>query len=224
VKKILIITPLIASLQLFAQPSVGVTAGLNLPWQHFKFESGKTHFNILPNFNAGLVGDIPLPGKFSFQPLLLVSGKGGQATATAPNNITTRRKINVYYLELPLIVNYAIVTKDYKILLGAGPAFDYGIAGKDRTYIDNSLALDFDAFEYSHKRFDAGIFCQAAFRKKPARMTRSDGAIQASAFCNFGVTNIFWDDNPNNAPSPQKFIWKNSVVGISLAYLLPLGK
>ena len=212
-KKIFIFIPLIACVQLFAQPSIGITAGLNLPWQHIESELGETGYDIFPSSNAGCVGDIPLSQKLSLQPSLLLSGKGARSSGPGWNNTTMTRKIRLYYLELPLLINYAIVINKSKILVGAGPSFACGISGTDRQYTDNTLSLDFDAFETGFKRFDAGVFFQAAFQKK---------AIQVSAFCNLGVANIYNNDNPNLSPGLPYLKWKNSMAGISFAYLFRL--
>jgi len=212
-KKIAIVILLTASLQMFAQPSIGITAGLNLPWQHIKSESGEVKYHVFPCFNAGWAGDFPLSKKFSLQTYLLLSGKGAQSSGPGWNNTTITRKIRLYYVELPLTINYAIMANDVKILLGAGPSLAWGISGTDRQYMDNTLSLNSDAFAQFIKKFDAGIFCQAAVRKK---------AMQASVFCNLGMANIFNNDNPN-LPAGSEFIhWKNKVVGISLAYLFKL--
>jgi len=214
-KLIAIFISLIASLQIYAQPSIGITAGLNLPWQLLKGEGGQTRFNILPSFNTGFVADFPLSQRISIQPSLLVSGKGGQKTSTA-FNITATRKISLYYLELPLIVNYAILAKDYKILLGAGAAISYGVSGKIHDYtIDNSQDSKFDPFNEYFRKPDAGIICQIAYRKK---------TIMISGFGDFGVANIFNNDNPNLAPASKHATWTNSAVGISVAYLFKLKK
>ena len=212
-KKIFIFLLLMTSLQLFAQPSIGITAGLNLPWQHIKSELGNTNYHIYPSFNAGGIIDIPLSGKLSFQSYCLFSGKGARSSGPGWNNTTITHKLRFYYFELPLLINYAFIASKSKILVGAGPSIAWGISGNDRLYTDNNLDFDFDCFENAFKRFDAGIFCQAAFRKK---------AIQASAFCNFGVTNIYNNDSPNLPPDIPPLFWKNSVVGISMAYFFKL--
>ena len=212
-KKISIFVSLIVSIQLFAQPSIGITAGLNLPWQHIKSDDGEISYDIFPSFNAGCVADIPLSKNVSLQPSLLLSGKGDRHSGPGWNNTTSTIKHRFYYLELPLLINYAFAINKSKILVGAGPSLAWGVSGHDRLYTDNNLDFDFNAFDGYFKRFDAGIFCQAAFRKK---------AIQASAFCNLGITNIYNNDNPNITPGLPHLVWKNSVVGISLAYLFKL--
>lgn len=213
-KKIVFVIPLIASLQLFAQPSIGITTGLNLPWQYFKGDYGKYRFDIFPSFNVGLVGEVSISKKLILQPSLIMSGKGGQGSSLY-NNSTFSRKIRLYYMELPLIFNYAITVNSAKILIGAGSSFAWGFSGSDRQYMNNNFSFEYDAFESYFKKFDAGIICQAAYRKK---------ALMVSAFYNFGVANIFNNDNPNLVPGSEHIIWKNNVVGISLAYLFKLKK
>lgn len=217
--KILLFILFINCSQLLAQSAIGISGGLNLPWQHFKTTSpsgnGEVRYKMIASFHAGVMADIPVSKKVSFQPEILVSGKGGQISGPGMNNTTAKRIIRLYYLEVPLIINYNIPINDNKIFIGSGPSLAYGISGKDKQFLDNIIALEQDAFKDFFKRFDAGIIFQAGFRSKN---------IRVAALCNVGVANIFNNENPNLSPGSPEVTWKNSVLGLSIAYLLSLKK
>jgi hypothetical protein len=202
------ILSLIISLSLYicsvAQPKIGVTAGLNLPWLNFKGTStsnpGKTKFDMITSFHAGVIADFKISEKINFQPGLQISGRGGQFTSTLFN---ATRELRFYYLEMPLVVNYNIPVGKNKVFIGAGASLAYGLSGKDKqTYFTRN------PFENEFRKFDAGIIARAGFRRKN---------IQASVIYNFGVANIWDNDNPNLPPG-QTTDCRNNMISFSAAY------
>jgi hypothetical protein len=199
----------------FAQTRIAVVGGLNLPWQHYKFTtpsgSGNVNYDMVASFHAGMVADFTVSERISFQPGLQVSGRGGQLTSHAFNT-TGKREIRLYYLEMPLVVNYNIPVGENKVFFGAGPSLAYGLSGKDKqtTY----ATFTYDAFENLFNKFDAGLIAQAGYRMKN---------IQVAAKYNSGFLNIYNNDNPN-LPQEQSADCRNNVLAFSVAYFFSLKK
>lgn len=208
-RNILLLITLAYCTQSFAQPKIGIAAGLNLPWQHYKVTypsfSQKVKYDMITSFHAGLISEFAISDRIKIQPGLQVAGKGGQISSQASNNTIVTRKISLYYIEAPLVVNYNIPVKKNKAFIGAGPSLAYGFSGKDKqTYFTN------DVFENEFKKFDAALRMQAGFRVQN---------LQLTAIYNLGLVNIYNNDL-NNMPIPQKVNWKNDMLGLSVAYFL----
>jgi len=89
--------------------------------------------NYLTSFHAGFLGDIPIAGPLSFQPGLLVTGKGSKTNIYLDNNNTSanyyKLTTNPIYLEIP--ANFVFhVGNGSGLFFGAGPYAAMGIAGK----------------------------------------------------------------------------------------------
>lgn len=71
---------LMMHLSLFSQIKIGITAGLNFPYQHIKTTSPsgnvETTRDMIVSFNAGIASDFKLSKKINVQPVLQLSGKG----------------------------------------------------------------------------------------------------------------------------------------------------
>lgn len=53
-----------------------------------------------------------------------------------------------------------------KILIGAGPSFAWGFSGSDRQYMNNNLAVEYDAFENFFKNSTQALFARLHAGKK----------------------------------------------------------
>lgn len=119
--------------------------------------------NLLPNtssktgFRAGLGINYNFSDFFSVDPSLLIVSKGFKQS-------DINLSVNPIYLQLP--VNFTInlpLTRDIKILIGAGPYVAYGIGGSGsiglssgETLIDAKMFTNESVFTYYNK-FDAGL-------------------------------------------------------------------
>jgi len=89
----------------------------------------------LTSFQAGIIGDINLSSYISFQPGLIVTGKGSKTQDGDPSDANYfKATTNPVYIEIPLsLVFKAPLGKSAKFFAGAGPYLAIGIAGKNKT-------------------------------------------------------------------------------------------
>src|SRR5579862_7535795 len=103
----------------------GFTAGATFGWMRNENENGvKTVSGVLPAFSFGVVGDIPVGSKFSFQPALSFLQKG---MANSDNGNSSTMRLN--YLEMPLNFLYKAPGAKGHFVVGLGPSFSYGLSG-----------------------------------------------------------------------------------------------
>lgn len=108
----------------------GIKGGLNFASVSGDSSSEK---DVVTSFNFGLLSEIPVSGKFSFQPELMYSGQGYSF-----NNNT----IALSYLNIPLMGKYYL-TKGLSV--EAGPQIGFLLAAKnEKTDVKNS----FNTFDF----------------------------------------------------------------------------
>lgn len=141
----------------------GIKAGVNIsdisnyPVNINTYSKTGSHF--------GFTGDYFLTESFHFQPSLLISGKGAKGYYIVPKEdyrpeYTAKKTINLYYLELPLMLAYKIpVTDILKLELQAGPTISIGIFGKTKDEAMGQEMFSSDSFmkKYGFNRTDFGI-------------------------------------------------------------------
>jgi Outer membrane protein beta-barrel domain len=186
----------------------GFTAGGTLGWMRNVTENGdKNTSSTVPGFSAGVVGDLPVGTKFSFQPALSFLQKGLSQSESGINF-----SMHLNYLEMPLNFIYKAPGKEGHFVVGLGPTLSYGLSGTtkvtDNGITDNgkvhfgSSMDDYKPFEFSGNvligyEWKAGFFIQANY--------------------NMGFSNLFHYDSqyPNDPES-----LKNSYVGLRFGYFL----
>lgn len=162
-KKILLFACLVAgSLTTFAQTNdkfatFGIVGGLNFAQLHLSDNNSSATANTgtLTTFAIGGFADLKLSDKFSLQPMLLYSGKGGQNTESG---VSIKSKI--FYLEVPVNLVYHLPVSFGNFYLAAGPYFSYGLSAKVTGSAEgNSSTIDvgFGNDDESYQRTDAGI-------------------------------------------------------------------
>ncbi len=91
---------------------------------------------MLTSFHVGAVADLRLASFLSFQPGLVVTGKGSKTEIYTTNSTTDnyyKIKTNPIYLELPAnFVFKAPISTGSNLYFGAGPYVAMGIAGKTK--------------------------------------------------------------------------------------------
>lgn len=111
--------------------------------------------NMKTGVNVGIAGGFPLSG---YLPLYLESGlyyveKGGKG-----NNMGSKFKYNLDYLELPLVFKYvADINGSFSVQPYLGGYFALGVAGKIKNFGDRVAYNSFGDSDYSFRRGDAGI-------------------------------------------------------------------
>lgn len=167
-KKVLLATA-IAVLGLFnvnaQEIKFGAKAGLN-----FAFITGDNTKNFDPNtdFHLGVMAEIKISDKFSFQPELIYSGQG------ADTNIESEGSIALNYLNVPLIGKY-YVTKG--LSLEAGPQIGYLLSTKGGTldYKDLLKPIDFGVNFGVGYKLDNGLYFNARYNLGLSNINNVDG-------------------------------------------------
>ena len=87
------------------------------------------------SFQAGFIGDVSLGQFVSFQPGLLVTGKGSKTQSGEPTDANYyKATTNPIYLEVPLNLVFKFGSNSGpNFFAGAGPYLAIGIAGKNKT-------------------------------------------------------------------------------------------
>jgi hypothetical protein len=186
----------------------GFTAGATFGWMRNESETGeKTVSGVLPAFSFGVVGDLPVGSKFSFQPALSFLQKG-QSNSDGGNSSTLR----LNYLEMPLNFLYKAPGTKGHFVIGLGPAFSYGLSGTlSATYGGETASahVHFGNSDEDYKAFEISGNVLAGYEWK------SGFFFQVNY--NMGFSNLFPYDS--NYPNDSEYL-KNSYVGIRLGYFL----
>lgn len=176
--KQLLIASVFTALAFSSKSQVYVQGGLNLA-NITKTNSGQTaKNNILPTFNAGIMGRFGLSETIDLESGLLFTGRGAKAeTYFNGNSDYVKTRFNPLYLEVPLnlLVKIPVGTTGPGIFFNAGPYIAMGVAGKSKTDVriagaessssnsikfsnDNPLTSEQDDAAYNKlKRFDYGL-------------------------------------------------------------------
>jgi hypothetical protein len=165
-------------------------------------------------WKAGFVFDIPFgEGGWRFMPELNWVNKGFNVdlnTTYLTQPVTVKGNSNIGYIEVPLNIAYAVEMGDNNLIIGAGPYFAYGVAGKNdfegsvgsQVVVSNNEKVDFGSSAGQVKPFDYGANISAGYLL--------NGGMMLSANYSFGLANI---SNEGNGSS-----YKNSYFGLSLVY------
>jgi hypothetical protein len=90
---------------------------------------------MLTSYQVGFLGDVEIVNNtFSFQPGILLTGKGSKTQSGDPSSATYYKATsNPLYIEIPAnFVFKAPLGQDSRFFLGAGPYLAVGIAGKNK--------------------------------------------------------------------------------------------
>ena len=126
---------LTTTIALSTKAQVYVQGGLNLA-NITKTNDGQTEKNnILPSFNVGILGRLPVADMFSIESGLLLTGRGSKAeTYFNGGNDYVKSRFNPLYLEVPLnaVVKIPLGGKETNVFFNAGPYVAMGIGGKSK--------------------------------------------------------------------------------------------
>jgi len=126
---------LTTTVALATQAQVYVQGGLNLA-NITKTKDGQTEKNnILPSFNVGILGRLPVADMFSLESGVLLTGHGSKAeTYFNGGSDYVKTKFNPIYIQVPLnaVVKIPLQEKS-NVFFSAGPYAAIGIGGKSRT-------------------------------------------------------------------------------------------
>ncbi|MCW3089224.1 MAG: PorT family protein [Ferruginibacter sp.] len=137
IKKLMAVS-LLTAMGIASKAQVYIQGGVNLA-NITKTNDGQTaKNNMLPSFNAGVLGRFGISDMFDVESGLLLTGKGSKAntyfsSATDDNYVKT--KFNPVYLEVPLnaVVKFPLEAKSKSnIFINAGPYIAMGVFGKSK--------------------------------------------------------------------------------------------
>ena len=201
-----------------AGASFGLRAGFNMQNINGKDMDGdKLTMDLVPRFNAGIVGEIPVAPDFYFQPGLFFATKGAKSKDQfLGQNMSV--EYNISYLELPLSFLYKPTLGAGKFFLGFGPYVSYGLGGKakfdvagvkteDDIVFDNEyLGLNpFDWKHFRHLDYGGNLFFGYELN--------SGLSLQLNTQMGFAKINSENTLYPNN-----KSEFRNTGFGLSLGY------
>lgn len=117
-----------------SKSSVIIKAGLNSANISVTNDGRVDDAKSLKSFHVGVVGDLQLAEILSFQPGLLLTGKGSKVQTGEESDANYfKATTNPFYLEIPanLVLEFPLAA-NAKIFAGAGPYLAIGIAGKNK--------------------------------------------------------------------------------------------
>ena len=140
--------------------------------------------NQLTSFHLGLFMEIPISGRFSFQPEVLYSGQGYNMVEN--NDFTGEVDYKVDYIQVPLMAKIYLVKGLYA---EAGPQFGFKVKEEIDFKSDASSGdITIDPDDSQIKGFDTNLALGAGYK--------FDNGLSLSARYNHGLTSIFKDDAP----------------------------
>jgi len=231
-KKVFLGLLLTTTVAVTAQAQVYVQGGLNLA-NISETKDGQTEKNnILPSFNVGILGRLPLADVFSLESGILLTGRGSKAETYFNNgNDYIKTKFNPLYLEVPLnaVVKIPLGTKDSKtnLFFNAGPYAAIGIGGKSKRDVkilgitstetsniefndDDPTTTEQENARYDRlKRFDFGLNFGGGFQFQHFIIKANYG---------LGLAKINSTENNNNEDDKNKYRTFSVSVGIPLGF------
>jgi hypothetical protein len=227
-KKIFLTLTLITAVALSTRAQVYVQGGLNLA-NITKTNDGQTEKNnILPSFNAGVMGRVKLATMFSLESGILLTGHGSKAETYFTSGDYVKTKFSPLYLQVPLNAVVIIpLEKESGIFFNAGPYIAMGIGGRSSSqskfgpFMSNSsksisfsnddpfTSQEEDAGYNKLKRFDYGLNFGGGFQFKHVILKVNYG---------LGLAKINSTESNNTSNDKNKYRTLSFSVGI------PLGK
>ncbi len=227
-KKLILAMVLTTTVALATQAQVYVQGGLNLA-NITKTKDGQTEKNnMLPSFNAGILGRLELADMFHLESGVLLTGRGSKAeTYFNSGNDYIKTKFNPLYIEVPLNAVVKIpLQKESNVFFHAGPYAAIGIAGKSRQDSkfgplmssstsnikfsnDDPLTSEQEDAGYDKlKRFDFGLNFGGGVQL---------GKVILKANYGLGLTKINSTQSNNNADDKNKYRTLSFSVGFPLS-------
>lgn len=202
--KLLVISLIISSFQVFSQSKLGITTGV----QFAHTRTGNSNTDSRFAYNVGFTSLINLNSNFQLNTQLIFIGKGYKYY----NTLGQRNLVKPLYFELPVVGRFHLKTSENAaVFIGIGGYYALGIGGKE-TYYQNDERLE-TKIEYGNSTNSV--------------LTKSDGGItiqlggdfhenfEGYIFYDMGLANII----PNTTTRTY-----NRVIGFNIAWYLPIGK
>ena len=178
----------------------GVIEKNNIPgWD----TSAKKYYSTKTGIHVGILLEIPVGGRFYFQPGLNYTSKGRQyaknydSSSVFPDTVYVKNKLQLGYMEIPPYITYKIpLSSNHKnnFLIGAGPYFAFILNSKlnyqsllqvnDSTpnYTNQTKDLLVGNAVDKYKTFDYGVNIKAGFEF---------GNVMLSGYFSRGLSNFY---------------------------------
>jgi hypothetical protein len=224
-KKILFASALIVGVAVSATAqdkmvSFGVRAGMNFSTQRENYDDMSSDANdnvgFGVGFHVGAVVDINFANYFYFTPGLLFTTKGYKQEVKEHGE-TYSEKLNLYYLDVPLMLSFGYpVTDDFKLKASVGPVLGIGLFGSvtaegggekvtNKKGIFSSYTEDGREYEANYNRFNLGLGFGISGEFKQ---------FSLGVNYNMGLLNIAHIEGDNDS----NYSLKNHTITISLGY------
>jgi len=181
-----------------AQIKFGPKVGINLSTMTLSSSGISLDPTTLIGFHAGVVSEIPLIAGLSLQPGILYSSKGSKYSFMSEEGT-----ISPGYVEVPVNVAYGIGSDALKFSIFAGPYVAYGLTGKYKSGGESEDIVFGTGEDDDMNPLDYGVNFGVGVNLK---------ALVISAQYGLGLANL----SPDTSGDTEI---KNTVIGISLAYL-----
>lgn len=123
----------------------GITVGGGLtkintdnPYEDVNMDEISYENKFIANIQGGLVFDYAFVDNFFVEGGLTFQRKGGK-TVVNMFGMETTTTTNLYYVEVPITLNYRINLGDFGLIPQVGPYVAFGVGGKTKTKLDGSL-------------------------------------------------------------------------------------
>ena len=181
-----------------AQIKFGPQAGVNLSTMTLSYSGMSLDPTTLIGFHAGVISEIPIIAGLSLRPGILFSSKGSKFSI-----MTEEGSISPGYIEVPVNVAYGIGSDALKFSIFAGPYVAYGLTGSVKSGGQSEDIVFGTGEDDDMNPFDYGVNFGVGVSLK---------ALYISAQYGLGLAEL----SPDSSGDTE---FKNTVIGISLAYL-----
>lgn len=153
------------------------------------------------SFNAGLVAEIPISERVSFQPEVFYSGQGFDIQENDQDNIfdtDDNVEYQLDYIQVPLLLKVYLVEG---LSVEAGPQFGFKIHEEiDFEPNNDGGDIEIDSNDSNVKDLDTGIALGTAYK--------FDNGFFLSGRYTFGLTNIFEDGTTFENVDAKNNVWQ----------------
>ncbi|MGC4234227.1 MAG: porin family protein [Niabella sp.] len=208
-KKIMLLAAMalvLGVMQVNAQATFGLKAGLNVSNLTVKGEGIKVKYNSLPGLHIGVMASLPISDNLSIDPALLYSGKGAKGDDNDEYvALYSNESYNINYLELPINISYSFnlsSTDNIKPFVFAGPYLGLAFSGKYKS--ENTS----EKFKIGNDKNTSDI--------KPVDYGANIGA--GVKFSNFRISAQYGIGMANILPGTSSTKMHNSTFGLSIGY------
>lgn len=211
--------------------SLGIRAGVNVnSLSHSGSPNGSIYndLSLRSGYHLGVVLDWHVFGGFYVEPGVYLTNRGAEADVSESYWVDrdaiyysqdTDLKINMTYLQIPILAQYRFGVGPVKIDVNLGPYFAFGLGGKMKEKSSNSLGESYSEslkiFEKSTETTEGGDFGRFDFGLRFGAGVHFLSHYYAGIYYDLGLTNLAqtgefqWGD---------KTTFKNRSFGITLGY------